>query len=764
MANFVTQDIDFTVTFDAESKRAKVQSNNDFSDFDNMPLITLKGLGRLNDPSGISVFSKLTTADPLINLAIGNTLSAWYNLPVSASGDILNGVYNFLYTINQTGIANGLVVDSITTTTQSAVLPGDRSYLVAGDIVTYSSSSNAGNNGAKTVVSSTYDSLLDQTTVIFQAGSFTNNENGTSGTLAAINVVHTFTKTVEYTYNGCEQVIPCASVNYDCDSTQFGEITFTDKTVLPATQSLVLRAFVVSYPGNLNSPPTPADIQTSLPSITVNNLATGTWTYRLTYDVVVNQTDGLVVTYQSTSGAIEQLVDCGDSICCLLKCVEVMYVKSKSHSNNGAQSPYQQSVTTALVNCFFAKAYKDCGQTEKYKESVAIVKAIIDDSKCDCNCGCDGCSDDGNYWINNAGFESQSLIEQIYNEITLLSTVVASNAQAQAAYNSIVAQINAIFAETLQLVSELAVIEAQASALTGFEENFDDIVNSLEAQTTTVISDVSGVISDLQTLVADIIQFNVDFPSYSSYFVDIINQYVAVANTLNQVDTQANDLLALLQSLTPINFNALIADILSDISDIQQDIQDILIVQGNIVNTLIGVQAIIDILLQQVAQNTADIAALQFLAANDEIFVAQADLNVDVGVISIGAYQILPQYFGGFNDQKGYVKIKVVIEDVNAFTLQIFNDTTAQQLVSEAYPAGSAVVFDVILKWLGPNNFTIAGHVIVNDGSTTEMNTFLEPNISEARILFGQENAFRITSTSSTSKIISSEMIGLIIN
>jgi len=760
MANFTAQDIDVTVTFDSDQNRVKVTSNNDFSLYDNMPLITLKGLGQLNDPFSNIVFQKLSTSSPLIDLAIGNTISAWYSLPETTSGDILNGVYSFSYTVNQTGVASNLVVASITTTTQEAELPGDRSYLVAGDVVTFSGSSNVGNNGVKTVVSSVYDSLLDVTTVTFEAASFTNNESGLDGTLAAINVVHTFVKNVTYTYTGCEEVTPTADVTFDCESTQFGSITFQDTTTLPSGQSLSLRTFVVSYPGNLTDPPTPSDVQTTLPSITISNLATGTWTYRLTYNVTVVQNDDLVVTYESTSGAVEFVVSCSGTLCGLTDCINNLYKKHYAALKSGGVSPYQKYVDAVVLNYVLAKEYQKCGDQEKYRNAVQTIEDAIDASGCDCDC----CDDNGNQWINNAGFESQSLIEQIYNQITLLSTIIEDNAQATADYNAIVAQMNAIYAESLQLVSELGVIEAQASSLNGFEDNFDDLVDVLEANTTTVISDVSGVISDLNTLLTDIATFNTNYPDYTSYFTSVIVQYNAIDATLNQIDTQANDLLTLLQSLTPINFNALIQDVLDDIADIQDDLEAITITQTNIINTLVGIQQILDLLTVQVIQNTSDIAALQWGEGIDEIYSAQSDVDITYVPGSVPAeYPIPGQYFAGANGQKGYIQFRIDFENlVNPFFVRVVNETTSVGIwQSPSFSAGTQGSIDIILKYVSSNNFVMAGSVTDILSGTTTLTNVVTTGITETDILLGQTNSLRVVSNDTNTYFYRIEMIGI---
>jgi hypothetical protein len=714
----------------------------------------------MNDPVSDVVFQRLVVSNPLISLSTSAVNSAWFNLPTTNSGQILNGSYPFTYFVSLDVIANDIVVSQITVTTQTVVLPGNHNYLIAGNTVVFSGSSNTGNNGTKTVVSSTFDSGLNTTSVVFAAGSFTNNENGSSGTQVDISVTRKYEKSYSFTYTGCDDVDLETSVVFDCYSTQFGTIVFSDNTVLPSGVTLDSRVFSVSYPGNLTNPSTPSDVVSALPNITITNLATGTWTHRLTYNMSCVNPSGLTVTFSATTGAIETNVTCDSNICCLTDCIQELYDKYSSCSGE-VNLGYQATVIKVAYLLDQYTLLISCGEKEKAAVIVGQIKDLLG-----ADCSCCGSESSGNAWINNAGFESQSLIEQIYNQITLLSTIVQDNADALNAYNLIVAQMNAIFADSVNLVSQLGQALGEIDGLNPEAENFDELVDVIEATVTQIIADNTTLNGDLDNLVDDILAFQTNFPEYATYFNNIVIQYAQVSGLLDQIDTQGNALLAVLATLTPVNYSALISDILDDISDIQNDLNDIISIQTNIINTLVGIQQILDLLVLQVNQNTFDIAQIQaqLNASLDEIFVGQADIGNVQGSAPFGAYQMLPQYFGGFDGLKGYVTFRIDATDANPFTIQIINDTTVQTIFSEAFAAGS-VSIQLMLKWIGPNDFRLGGTMTSSTTApVTVMSMYYDDNIAETRVLFGQENAFRINSTSNTTQFIRAEVIGLKMN
>jgi len=392
MATFTAQDIDITVTFDADGNTVKVKDNVDYSTFDDMPTAFIVDTGVFLDPFSNVVFSKPLVNNPLIDISNGDDESIAYNLPLTTSSTILPGPYGLTFTVNVNVALTNLVVDQITTTTQEAEIQGDYYYLQPGDIVVFSGSSNAGNNGSKTVVSASYDPLLDVTTIVFAAASFTNNENGTSGTVAAITIERTYVKTASYTYTDCTKVTPKITITSSCTDEN---ITIADTTVTTG-QTVVSRNMSLTYPEGLVDPvPAVNPVTTSQSSYTIGELANGTYTGILELDMSYVQNDDLVVTY-SVRKVDESTVVCSLNLCCVEQCLDSLYDKYSSCSgsvNNAYATKVIQS--NFLVNQF--NIQKDCGEVDKAAATLAELKDLLGT---DCSCCGDGAEEVS--WVSSA--------------------------------------------------------------------------------------------------------------------------------------------------------------------------------------------------------------------------------------------------------------------------------------------------------------------------------------------------------------------------
>jgi hypothetical protein len=409
MALFTDSDIDVTVVFDAVNKRVRVTDNVDYSDFEGMPLANLTGLGQMNDPVSDIVFQKLVVSAPLISLSTSAVNSAWFNLPTTNSGQILNGSYPFTYFVSLDVIANDIVVSQITVTTQTVILPGNHDYLIAGNTVVFSGSSNTGNNGTKTVVSSTFDSGLNTTSVIFAAGSFTNNENGSSGTQVDISISRKYEKSYSFTYTGCDEAELCLSIQSSCSDET---ITFVNSTVYPSGQTVTTRSQKLFYPEGLTPPP-PANpvvnTDVTVNAITLDVLANGPWQGTITDTVQCLQDDELVVQYQ-ISGTVSAAVSCETNLCKYLDCIEKTVALDAASISCGASSAYADTVRqlNSYVNIF--QIAQSCGDTDSMAAAVAAIKGLVGSTAtndCGCSsgtsgCGCEGCEDGTVSWVGNS--------------------------------------------------------------------------------------------------------------------------------------------------------------------------------------------------------------------------------------------------------------------------------------------------------------------------------------------------------------------------
>ncbi len=379
------------------TKKIRIVDNTDLSTL-NLAVVTVTGTGTITDASGTVIASGIT-----IDRSAGDTESIWYNLPLTTASEIVNGVYKLTYTLGFAVTAVG--VESFTETAGIYHIQVNGVDWV--DIfdeegvtknVTIASATDPANDGTKTItganLSGSNTVLVSSTAVVDEAS---------SPATITFNVSYTtFVDDAEFTYNGCDVQTPTISASYDCETGRYGQIIFTDTTVLPTDQTLDGKTWTITYPQNLSDPATPAPVTSTSASVTINQLATGTWTAKLVYNVTVEQADGLIITYTQSSIVEEYKVDCTGSFCELVCCMEKIMQQYNQSRLLGANPPTYAWVVTAMSG-FYATAItaKNCGDQDKYVANKALLAATIE--SCDaCDCGC-GCSDDtlGNHWIDN---------------------------------------------------------------------------------------------------------------------------------------------------------------------------------------------------------------------------------------------------------------------------------------------------------------------------------------------------------------------------
>lgn len=406
MANFTANDIDAKVTFDCEDKTIYLTDNTDYASFDDMPLANLAGTGQSLDPFGNIVFQVLTVGAPLIDLAGSDTVSSEYDLPLTTGNEIVNGTYTASYIVNANFDVVDLFVAQIGIILQEVVVSGDFTYLHAGDVLVFSDSTNVGNNGNKTVVSVVYDSGLDESTITFAGGSFTNNENGSDGTVVSWSIDRTYTKNFSVTFSGCNEVTPVVVIESSCSNES---ITIYDETVVSG-QTVDSRSLVLIYPDGLVDPTPVSPVTTTDASISVDELANGTYTGTLTLNMSYIQTDGLEVAYQVYK-AVEHAVSCTVSLCCLTDCIQALYAKYVPCEDGPVNLAYQSKViqVSYLINEY--NLLKACGDLDGAYAVAEQLSNLIGD---DCTC-CGDSTTDGPSWVNSGVSSPTSL--QVYTAL-----------------------------------------------------------------------------------------------------------------------------------------------------------------------------------------------------------------------------------------------------------------------------------------------------------------------------------------------------------
>lgn len=389
-------------------------------------VLNMKGLGTLFNPTGGVVFSALNPLSPLINLAIGNTQSADYALPVSSS-EIVNGSYPFSYTARGTyssaditiysGGANGLLV--LNDNNLSAQL------LQAGDIVVLSGNTIIP-NGNYTVVSTEYDGAYSNLTL---------SKNGVQPDLTDADGDATYSFTRDYLttanpiYTGCTKVKPAINFISRPYNGEFGSLTVTDATDYTGVQ-LVGGTVSLAYPDGLI--PAPAIDPVVGTSVTLTEVATGTYTITLNGTVYKVQSDGLNIVYTlsgirikgNPANVFERVVVWRDGLCCLQSCIEEIISANYDYLKQGKASPLTSTVATLALALGEYQVAVSCGLQDEIDSAYENVTNAIKLSGCKCNCDC-GCSESP-VWITNSSQEGESLITGLQDQINDLQTQISN--------------------------------------------------------------------------------------------------------------------------------------------------------------------------------------------------------------------------------------------------------------------------------------------------------------------------------------------------
>ncbi len=443
--------------FDIENKRARVIDNTNYADNDIvLASQNAKGLGVVTGPTGVAIISANTVGNPLVNLAV-STNGQYFNLPLDANGEVLNGTYAFTYAVRYAGTGS---IDTITApSTAQLEFANAGAVLQDGDPIVFTGNANVNNNGTFTIATATYNLGLDTTTITVDQTTLVNASPATGS--FSYDVTRSGFATGTYTWNGCIKVTPAVTVTYNCESTQFGQIIFSDSSSLNG-QELVSRSLTGFYPNALNPAPPTESVTTSTTSLTFNELAVGTWSHNLTLVMTYTQPDGLVVNYTVVDTG-ETKVTCVGTLCGLTPCIESIKDKYAAAFNTGKASGLEPIILMILQLYALAKEYRTCGEYDKYASTVAQLEQVLDKSG-HCECGCCDESKDVPYWVDNSNFDAQTIIDELVENVTILQGEVANQVTSlfngQNFYGSATGYPNA----TLTLAS-LGSIEIPASYL-----------------------------------------------------------------------------------------------------------------------------------------------------------------------------------------------------------------------------------------------------------------------------------------------------------
>lgn len=588
--------------------------------------LSAKGLGILSSPTGTAIYNGSTIGSPLVNLS-ATTTSTWFDLPLDSNGDILNGTYSFTYNLRY-AISSG-VINSITApSTAELEFTWAGRVLIEGDSVVFVDNGDSENNGTFTVDSATFDEGSDNSEIIFTQSSLVTD--ATPAGTYSFDVTRANFAGSSVVWNGCNMVNPSVTVTYDCESTQFGSITFQDSTVLNG-QTVVSRSLSGYYPNGLYPAPTTNPQTTSATSLTFSELAVGTWTHVLVLNMSVSQSDGLVYTYQVRDTG-ETLVSCVGTLCGLTPCIESLKDKYNASYVKGQDSGLNSLILLVLQLYALAKEYKTCGETEKYAATVAQLESVLDESG-QCSCGCCDENKDVPYWVDNSNLDATSIITELQEQIDELNlqvggleNAVQTNASALSAYNAIMALIAQYDSQLLGIVAQVSEIQSLALSLDPNSPTFEDDVDQLEAWLLLVEADFVDLTNEVDDIVAAITQFNIDFPDFSQYTINALEYLDDTQQTIVDVQSAIDALQVLLVSLTPSTY-------LDDIQDIWDAIAEIV----NYLNTLTNYLADINLTLQNIQTYLSELTT-QVINIETNLNNLIAEFNSLSKIKLLGAY------------------------------------------------------------------------------------------------------------------------------
>ena len=336
-------------------------------------------------------------------------------MPLDDNGEILNGTYTL--TCQLVFTTTTFQFTSITPP-NTILTDGDLwlfDILIAGDTLVLI----GGDPNQTVTVASTVDS--DPNVTITTSTTISSATHDSYGTITHNSGSETFT------YNGCDVITPTVNITANCFSTQFGQLILEDTTTLPSTQVLGSRAWSIEYPSNLSPAPTTNPITATAASVTVPTLATGPWGYRLTYtDVTVTQADGLVYVYTSTTGSLNYTVTCSSNLCSIMTCYSELVALERQDIVANGSSALTPQLNILSRYAIQAQGQQQCGDEDGLAATIALMETLIEATG-QCTCGCN--ENTGNVWINNAGFDAQTMLEQIVSTIQyrLFNGIPAAN-------------------------------------------------------------------------------------------------------------------------------------------------------------------------------------------------------------------------------------------------------------------------------------------------------------------------------------------------
>lgn len=446
--------IDIRLYFDCNSKETYVKDYTDYESSEFPLNISVVGGGNFFGPTNNQIFSSANLIE--VDTAQVPNNSSEFTLPVTTSNNILPGNYNFNYYNTYTWENDLSANQKITFIDDNRIsIPNVNLSLIwgAGDTFTISDATDPSNDGTYTIQEILYNSTYNFSHITVTTNTFVVPDPIETDAEALLNfskVVNIYTDKI-YTYTSCSSVTPCISANYDCTSTPYGNITFEDSSTYPTGVVADTKEFTIYYPNGLDPAQSPNPdnypvinpiIEQNVSFVSVNTLATGTWSAKLILNTSQAQADGLIL-INSSSSIKEFNVSCTSNMCGLSSCLTKLKDRHISYLKSSTVSPLQQYVDNVQLLYTMAKEAQACGDKNTYEKYIAEIFAVVKQTDTDCGCGCSGscsgscdcggcddgcgCGETGPTWVNNIGVDINSLLqdlEGIPDQVAALQTTV----------------------------------------------------------------------------------------------------------------------------------------------------------------------------------------------------------------------------------------------------------------------------------------------------------------------------------------------------
>jgi uncharacterized protein YoxC len=497
--------IDIRLYFDCTNNKTFVKDLTDYTT--EIPTgVQVIGYGTLSAPNSTLIINDNSIGDPIIANDVTPRVSALYNL----TSPIQAGQYTFNYTnyyIYFTVADDSQFIRVLTN--NSILVEGEiASLFKAGDSIVITDSAESANNGTFTVVSLTNE--FGYTTIVIEENTLVPldpvaNDPYANFSITTTQAIHT---NKIYTYSACSSSpTPCVEFSYDCFTGAYGSGQITDATNYNG-YTVETRELSAYYPNALSPVPAESPVVTETAIINIGELATGTWSVKLSSTVSSAQADGLNL--QSTITTLKEFnVACSSNMCGLSDCLTKLKDKHISYLKSSNISPLQQYVDNVQLLYTMAKEAQACGDKNAYSDYVSQIYAVLKktESECGCStgsscgCGCEssgscGCGDQTPQWVNNIGVDIDSLLAEFETFMTetlptLEADIDSLNNDMQAVQESITLLQDDVDA----LNSGLSTVTTQTGSNTTSIEQLDEQING--------VNGLADQVSDLEQQIAE---------------------------------------------------------------------------------------------------------------------------------------------------------------------------------------------------------------------------------------------------------------------